>query len=61
MKIKKSVKRFFQEEFAVTTTEYAVMLALIVLIAFKSMQLAGFEISGLYNDSADVLGTHLDN
>ena len=55
-KITRSIQRFHREDIAATAVEYAVMLACIVLIAMKSLQLCGFEIRAVYQLSADVLG-----
>ena len=46
------IARFHHDADGVTAVEYSVMLALIVLIAFESMQLCGFEIRDWYNSNA---------
>ena len=51
---KRRLSRFFREELAVTTTEYAVMIALIAVIAMKTIQLCGEEIRDLFLDTSSV-------
>ena len=60
MKLRSLTQNFLRDEDGTSAVEYAVMLACIVLIAFKSMQLAGFEIQAFYQFSADELGNALD-
>ena len=63
MKIKQKLaaawNRFVTEEEAATAVEYSVLLASIVLIAFHSMQLAGFEVQRFYNFNAEQVGDAL--
>lgn len=51
------IRTLIQGEDATTAVEYAVMLALIIIIAFQSILLCGGAVSDFFNASA----TELDN
>ncbi len=44
------VKRFWQEEEGATATEYAVMLALIIVIALGAISALGDQVSSTFSD-----------
>ena len=55
-KLLSKLRSFNREELAVTTTEYAVMLAMIAMVCLMAIQLTGSEIGGAWQDNADDIG-----
>ena len=51
----KSVKKFFVSEEGPTAVEYAVMLALIVIVCLTAIQAVGTNASAKFQESADAL------
>ena len=47
-KIKQQITQFLQEECGVTTTEYAVMLAVIVVVAMKGIAICGLNMRDIF-------------
>ena len=60
MKILSYLHRFHKEELAVTATEYAVMLAVIIIGVLVSLQSLGGEASETFQRGSDVLTTSPD-
>ena len=59
-KLAEAWQRFAAEEEAATAVEYSVLLASIVLIAFHSMQVAGFEVQQFFEFNAAQVGDALN-
>jgi pilus assembly protein Flp/PilA len=55
--VMKRAKEFVVSEAGPTATEYAVMLALIIIVAMVAIQSLGTTIKGLFQDLSDELGT----
>ncbi|MEM7456822.1 MAG: Flp family type IVb pilin [Planctomycetota bacterium] len=53
------LRAFYREELAVTTTEYAVMLAMIVLVCLMAIRVTGSQIGGAWEDNATDVGNAL--
>lgn len=54
-----TIKRFLREEDGPTATEYAVMLALIIVVAIASVTALGTKVSDIFeglNDKLDSVG-----
>jgi len=45
--------RLLREDDGPTTTEYAILLALIILVSFLSIQAVGVPVQGFWQDSGD--------
>ena len=56
MKLRKRVAKFAREECGVTTTEYAVLLAVIVIVAMKGIASTGVSAREVFNFTAEILG-----
>ena len=54
-KIKNLVKKFHNEEDAPTMVEYALMVALIAVVAITAVQLIGTNVTQTFNDIANAL------
>ena len=52
----KRAKVFLASEAGPTATEYAVMLALIIIVAIIAIQALGTTVKGMFQDLADELG-----
>ena len=52
----KRAKEFLASEAGPTATEYAVMLALIIIVAIIAIQALGTTVKGMFQDLADELG-----
>ena len=53
------LRRFRREDLGVTTTEYAVMLAMIVMVCLMAIRVTGSEIGGAWSDNAADVGDAL--
>lgn len=49
-KLRRELARFFRDESGPTATEYAIMLALIVLVAMATIQSIGTKMMNLYTN-----------
>ncbi len=52
-KVLAGVRRFFAEEDGATAVEYAVMVALIVVVALTAIQTLGTQVRDTFDDVAD--------
>ena len=55
-----TIKRFLREEDGPTATEYAVMLALIIVVAIASVSVLGSKVEGIFtnlNEQLDSVGS----
>jgi len=57
MKMTKTIFRFIASDEAVTSTEYAVMLALIVIVCLTAIQAIGTNASATFQEVADQIGS----
>ncbi|HTM54822.1 MAG TPA: Flp family type IVb pilin [Pirellulales bacterium] len=55
--LRKLMRRLVREEDGPTTVEYAVMLALIVMVAANAMQTLGCNARATFNDAASAAGS----
>ena len=53
----KTIKRFLREEDGPTATEYAVMLALIIVVAIAAVSGLGSRVNGIFTSLNDQLDT----
>lgn len=51
------IQRFARDESGPTATEYAVMLALIIVICLVSIGMLGGTVNGMYEDSGNQIAT----
>lgn len=51
-----AIKRFLNDESGPTAVEYAVMVALIIVVAIGAVTLLGQKTSSTFNNTATVLG-----
>ncbi len=51
------IRNFIQSEEGPTATEYAVMLALIIVVALVAIQTLGQNVSSTFNNTATKIGT----
>ncbi|MFH1419071.1 MAG: Flp family type IVb pilin [Planctomycetota bacterium] len=47
----RDIKRLLREESGATATEYAVMVALVIIVVIASIAAVGTKVSGMYVDS----------
>lgn len=59
-KIKQRITQFFQEECGVTTTEYAVMLGVIIVIAMKGIAICGLSMRDIFDAIANIFANDVN-
>lgn len=58
--LNKRLKQFFRDESGPTAVEYAVMLALIIIVCLVSIRLIGTQTNSTLDNTADVLNLKTD-